>query len=370
MEIEITNDKNRMEEIGKQLFHEKEKIYTPKMVNYLRNAIMHAKGELSETEYQSLFYRSIYDYWVYGINVDEEFYYDFLNKEHEEKSTYMTNRWRIEYIDHLNKKEDKYILENKYEAYKRFSKYFKRDVVEINGPEDYGLFQEFVKNHPSFVVKPGGLALGIGVYKVDKDDYTNIQDLFRKILEDNNKSVDDYAWSYSKGVVLEEIIQQEETMASLHPYSINGVRITTVKLGDEIHVVHPWLKIGANQGFVTSAAFGTMDAGIDPETGIVDSEGYLESRQSHRIHPNTNVEILGFQVPRWEEAVSLAKELAMQLDTLHYVGWDLALTPNGWCLMEGNIYGDFMWQLYYDKGMKAEFEELIRWKSDKKFWWG
>ena len=51
------------------------------------------------------------------------------------------------------------------------------------------------------------------------------------------------------------------------------------------------------------------------------------------------------------------------------VGWDMVLTTNGWCIMEGNIYGDFMWQLFYDKGMRADFERLIGWKTNKQYWW-
>ena len=52
-----------------------------------------------------------------------------------------------------------------------------------------------------------------------------------------------------------------------------------------------------------------------------------------------------------------------------YVGWDLVLTPDGWCVMEGNYSGEFTFQLINGRGYKKEFEELIDWKYEKTFWW-
>ena len=57
------------------------------------------------------------------------------------------------------------------------------------------------------------------------------------------------------------------------------------------------------------------------------------------------------------------------MPTLGYVGWDFVLSKQGWCIMEGNYSGDFMWQMYRNRGMKKDFEDLIGWKLDKEFWW-
>ena len=131
----------------------------------------------------------------------------------------------------------------------------------------------------------------------------------------------------------------------------------------------PWLKIGRGGNFLTSAVFGTLDAGIDPKTGIIDTPGMNETGEVYEKHPDNGIDIIGFKVPKWKELLALAKECALKLPQFGYIGWDFVLSKKGWCIMEANYSGDFMWQLYRGKGMKKEFEDLIGWKLDKEFWW-
>ena len=369
MKLIVTENPTEMELYGKNIVDEKKDIYSRNVLNTIFHIVRQSMPLATEERIQSIVYRTIYDYWMYGVSTDEWLYFGFEGRTHEDKLSFMTNRWKSQYIDHLNKKEDRYILENKYEAFKRLRSYFRRDVIEIEDENEYPSFEMFVQKHPSFIVKPGGLALSIGVYKVDEGSYESLQTLFDKIIDDNRKCTSNYPWSYSNGVVLEELIRQDKAMSALHPYSVNSVRITTVRVDDVVHIVHPWLKVGTHKNFVVCAALGTFVACINAETGIVETDAWLESRKTYSVHPDTHIAIRGFQIPKWDEAMALAKELAMSLDTLNYVGWDLVLTPDGWCVMEGNVYGDFMWQLCYDRGMRSEFEDLISWKSDKTFWW-
>ena len=158
-------------------------------------------------------------------------------------------------------------------------------------------------------------------------------------------------------------------MAVFNPESINGVRLTTVRVNGKIHLYHPWLKIGCDGNFLTCAFYGTMLAGIDPETGIVETPGTKENGEKWIKHPNTHIDILGFKIPEWDALVPFAIKCAEKMPQMSYIGWDFALSKNGWCIMEGNYSGDFMWQVYYGKGMKKEFEDLIGWKLEKDFWW-
>jgi len=53
-------------------------------------------------------------------------------------------------------------------------------------------------------------------------------------------------------------------------------------------------------------------------------------------HPDTGIQIIGAQIPKWEELLALVEELVKIIPEQKYVGWDLALTTNGWCMIEGN----------------------------------
>lgn len=320
---------------------------------------------------EEVFYKAIYDYWAYGFAPGEQAQYRLLDKSHEEKMTYISMNGKFAYLSRLNKKADMHILEDKYEAYQLLRPYYKRDAIKIESDADYDVFLDFIEKHPEFVAKPVGLYCAIGVRKEKLADYPDAKALFNSLLN----SLGEYEtttnrWSKRHAVVLEELIIQDKDFAAIHPRSVNGVRITTVRIGDTVHIYYPWLKVGVTDNVVASAAQGGFDAGIDAITGMLDTDGFLEDGSAIEYHPTTNVKIKGFQIPKWDEAISMAKEVAMSLPrTINYVGWDFVLTPKGWIVMEGNFYGDPMWQMYYQKGMKDDFEKLINWKPEDKFWW-
>lgn len=368
MNLVITDNLAEMIEIGKRIVEEKADIYSPMMLNTIKEVVKsyNSGGGLSD---ENLLYKSVYDYWVYGNTCDEEFYYDFVHKNHNQKMEYMTFRMREKYCQHINRMEDAELFVDKYKTYQKFKEYYLRDVIQINSNDDYEEFLSFVKKHPSFVVKPKDMAFGVGVYLVKENDYNDYHTLFESIRKSGEKTKAETVWAKTDSLVLEEIIDQDDALARIHPYSVNGIRVPTIKIDNDVIIYHPWLKVGANRQFVTSAVFGTMDAGINADTGIVETNGFKENGENFEYHPDTGIRIKGLQIPKWQELVQIAKQLAGSLDSTNYIGWDFALTPKGWCVMEANFDGDFMWQLYYGKGMKREFEELIGWKYDKQFWW-
>ena len=171
-------------------------------------------------------------------------------------------------------------------------------------------------------------------------------------------------------MVLEELIVQDEALSRLHPYSVNPVRATAVRdKNGEIVLYHPRIKVGAKRSFLGSGAQNSFLMEIDPVTGMISSDGFQESGDVAAVHPDTHVVFKGYRIPRWQECVSFVRELMEKLPGYGYIGWDLALTPDGWCVVEGNYSGEFGSQMILGKGLRGEFEELIGWKYDKDFWW-
>ncbi len=367
--IPITDDKCMMVQIGKALFLDNSQIYNQRMMSIITQTIQANMPDASESERTNMMYQSIYDYWVYGTNVAEEFYFHFDKMSHDEKCQYITCRNQRLYIDHINQKEDAILLNDKYMAYQRLKSYYHREVIQLSSREDFSLFEGFITRHPVFVAKPAALGQAAGVHKVDSNEYPDKKKLFSDLLAEGTEICKGRAWRGSDAMVLEQLIDQADAMARLHPQSCNTVRITTLRIGEKIINYHPWIKIGASGHFVTSAAQGSLCAGIDAATGIIDTDGFDERGKRYEFHPQTNVKIQGFAIPFWSELIELATEVSQLFPTLKYIGWDFALTPNGWCILEGNYAGEFLWQLIYGKGMKTEFENIIGWKPKQQFWW-
>ena len=388
--VKITDDLNEKISIGKKIYETRTDIYNDYMTDYIRDRIDSDFKIISQRNAENgsgggtdllfggmnkeeLFYHSIYDYWVYGSTIEEEIYYSFYEKSHAEKNKFLTLRNRMMYLDYLNDTEAADRLENKYEAYCALKEYYLRDIIRIEKDDDYDKFRDFVAKHREFVVKPEEFGLAMGVHKVALSNDCNLEEEFKKILNEKNIDASEYHPMIRKResgkLVLEELIEQEDTMASLHPASINCLRCNTFRVGDKVHLFYPWIKIGKNNNFIASAQAGSVMAGIDAKTGIINTDGYDEHLGEYVCHPSTGVKLKGFQIPKWDELLSMIDKIGHAVPEVRFVGWDIALSKKGWCVIEANTYGEFVWQIVLQRGTKHELEDLIGWKPEKFFWW-
>ena len=376
--LKITDDFQEMKEIALRLIKDVKwrgikKFYTPLMLQKMRDELDHYMPDGTEEEKNAMIYRSIYDFWMYGATVDEEFYLQLKDMGDKEKRGYMVHHIRNAYVRHLNEsagpdKVEK--LEDKYRCYQRLKEFYLRDVIEVRDESDLNTFREFAKKHSSFVVKPADYAYGYGVHKLSMEEFDyDYKRALDSILSEGNAIHEKHPSKVAK-MVLEELIIQDESLAVLHPNSVNGIRVTAVRGKDgKIHVYHPWIKVGINGTFVASAALDGFDAEIDPVSGIVISDGAQENGHIYKVHPDSGITIKGFKIPKWKELLELVDALMNEMSEYGYIGWDLVLTPNGWCVMEANYSGEFTFQLINGRGYRDEFEKLIGWKYEKDFWW-
>ena len=372
--LKRTDDVNEMIAIGRMIAEEKKELYSPSMMKKMMHGVESHIPDASPQEKEDMVFRAIYDWWVYGSNVDEEFYLHLNEKTDAEKNEYMVDNLRVVYINRLNSgggKEIRQLLQDKYMLYQRLKPYYRRDMIEIgDGENDFEVFSTFAAKHPVFVVKPLDYYAGIGVHKVSMDMYGNDFRLAFDSILNEGAEINKLHPSRDRKMVLEELIIQDESLARLHPDSVNAIRATAVRdKSGKIHVYHPWIKVGMNGTFVASAVLNGFDAEVDAETGLVISDGYQESGKTYECQPDTGIRLKGFQIPRWNEMLVMVDELMERMPEYGYIGWDLVLTKDGWVVMEGNYNGDFMFQLINDRGYRREFEELIGWKLDKEYWW-
>lgn len=372
MNLVVTDNPSMIQDIAKQIVLEKKDYYTDDVLNSIRKVIVDRAPKSEDFDLEKELYKTIYYYWVYGCTAIEYYYLYFYRMSYDEIKEYVTMREKVIYRNHLNAMSDAHLLNNKWDTYNYFQEYFKRDVILLRNENDYNAFLSFIDKHNEFVVKPVDMGGGHGVHKVVLEKQTTVDEkrrIFNELLQESKDNRKKFLRGSEDALVLEEVIQQDQRMAAFNPNSVNAVRATTVKVGNNVHIYHPFFKIGRGGHFLTSAIFGTLDAEIDVDTGIVVTPGYTETNEIFNKHPDTNLDVLGFQIPRWDELVNTVKELALKLENINYVGWDMVLSPNGWVLMEGNFSGDFMWQLFEKRGCKKEFEDLIGWKLTKQFWW-
>ena len=375
MKLYASEDEAYQIRIGREIVDAYPEIYNPWIIQNIKQKLeARAKTRpdiAGGRSIEDIFAIATYDYWQYGIDTPEEFSHEQLGASHDKKCQYITCRNRFKYIDYLNKKEDMHLLRNKWHAYLLLKDAYRREVLLLESEQDFPTFEAFCQRHPTFVVKPVGLGLSLGVRKVevgDTDPHTLFDQLFIEIETENGH------WNSGteKGVLVEELIEQGEEMAMLHPASVNSVRMLTINLGDgDIRLWYPYVRIGVGGHFISSAATGSIVAGINAGTGVVYSTGFDKLGRITDVHPDTHFTIKGIKIPRWGQLCQKAIEMSKRLPTLRYIGWDFVYDKDGeWIVMEGNENGGISSsQLIHHRGMREEFEQLIGYHYTKDYWW-
>ena len=319
---------------------------------------------------EDMFAIATYDYWQYGIGTTEEFFNELLGASDKKKREYLTYRGRFLYIDYLNKKEDMHLLRNKWHAYQLLKDAYKREVLLLESEQDFPTFEAFCQRHPTFVVKPVGLGQSMGVRKVEVGN-ANLHTLFNQLFAEIETENGHWNSGTEKGVLVEELIEQGEEMAVLHPASVNSVRMYTINFGDgDIRMWYPCIRIGTGGNFIAAGAVGSILAGINIGTGVVDSPGADEFGRTILVHPDTHIPIKGIRIPRWRQFCQKAIEMAERVPTLRYVGWDFVYDKHKeWIVMEGNENAEFLTQIIYHVGEREEFEYFIGYHPTKEYWW-
>ena len=293
---------------------------------------------------------------VYDSMFKEYFFFNFRHKNFLERRKFVFNNKRQDYLYLLGEEEGQKILRDKYKTYIILKEFYKRDMIEIDSDKDFSVFESFVKKHSVFVKKPINLSFGKGISLVNSSDYKNMRTLFKELMKD-------------APVIIEEQIISDETMASLHPSSLNTVRIITYRdKHDNVYIHLPFIKIGRGGSFVDNGGAGGMFARVDEKTGVLITDAKDEMNIVYKNHPDTDIEIKGFQIPKWQEMVSLAKQAALAFDKTRYIGFDVALSKDkGPVIVEGNGKTQFLGQQITDEiGKKKSFEKLINYKKLKK----
>lgn len=214
------------------------------------------------------------------------------------------------------------IFKNKYDCYLKFKEFYCREIIKIENYSDKETFLDFVSRHERFIVKAIDKAEGNDIYIFNKND-ASVEELFEDILQIGT-------------CVIEELIEQDYRMGKFHPHSVNTIRFATFYSEGVFTEMFALLRMGCQGNHVDNAGAGGIVAAIDIETGFVKTIGYREDGTDYILHPDTNEKIVGFGIPRWSECRELVRKLAKICPEQKYVGWDLALTPSGWCMVEGN----------------------------------
>ncbi len=316
----------------------------------IHKSISRYMGEISDVEREKIFSDIVSMAKKYRFSAEEYFCYHFQEKSEDERKTFISDLNRIDFCEKLNKATNLPYFDDKMQSAQTFGRYYGRDVCGVKSNSDIDDLKAFLKKHPRFMFKPltGTCGQGISIMTISHNETEKIEQLIRENCS-----------SGKDGFIVEELIIQVPEMAQFHPSSLNTIRVATVKFDDGVEVIEAFFRTGRGGNIVDNAGAGGVFGTIDIETGIIDAAGD-EYGNLYEVHPDSGLPIKGFAIPRWEEAKAMAIELADIVKGNRYSGWDLALTENGWIMIEGNARGQFVWQMPRQKGWLSEANAILR----------
>lgn len=267
-----------------------------------------------------------------------------------QRETYVTRGVNNSLVARLNERDYRYIMEDKCVFNTVFSEFIGRDWIDVRTatPES---FAEFLRGKDFVFSKPVDATCGKGIEKLSRFDFSSAEEMFRHIRNTGNG-------------LCEEALIQDERMNALYPGSVNTYRIVTLLTDDGPHIVYTVLRCGSGGKFVDNLNSGGLTSPIDLDRGTVKYPACDKQGRVFETHPDTGTVFAGFALPYWEAAEAACLKAAKLAPKLRYVGWDVAVTPKGPVLIEGNHFpGHDVLQLpphVPDKvGMKTEFRKYI-----------
>ena len=224
------------------------------------------------------------------------------------------------------------LFDNKAEFNEKFDKFLKREWMVLDG-ENIDAFKSFVKDKSAVVVKPLDLSCGKGIEKVDITADLDIDAEYKR-LYDNKK------------LLIEEVVVQDDKMATLCSTSVNTIRLITILYNGKAHLVAGAVRMGREGNFVDNFDFGGYEANVgglaatlDTEKGEIATDPIDKHRNVYKQIPVLGTVAKGFKIPQWDEAVKLVNEAALVVPEVGYVGWDISISKDkGPLLIEGNTF--------------------------------
>jgi hypothetical protein len=238
-----------------------------------------------------------------------------------ERATWMTHPKGFRLNRTLNGMQARALLEDKPRFYRDFADLIRRDWLDLRTatPDEVAAFLD---RHARVLAKP---ADGFGGAGITAHDTAGIADAgaWRDELVGRGQTL------------VEEFLRQDERMAALYPESVNTVRLITYRdPQDTLHVIASVLRIG-NGSVIDNFAGGGMFTMLDDD-GVALYPAVDKNSNVFERHPVTGTEIRGFAVPQYDEVLRMIDDAARRLPTVPYVGWDIAITPEGPAIIEAN----------------------------------
>ncbi len=281
----------------------------------------------------------------YGMALTDYLTYKFYKRSGPERKQYIGTRTANKFYATVSPAAYKHRFSLKPNFLRDFAAYTGREYfVPENGSFDE--FLAFLQRHEAFMTKPFDGLGGEDVKKEYAKDITDPKAYYDRCI--------------AKRILLEELVVQHDGLNRLCPASVNTIRVMTYHNHGNPRVLWMGMRVGSGHSAVDNFSSGGMVIGIDREKGCLKGDAIDKAGTTYARHPFTDVVFDGFPIPCFAQIEQLVMEAARLEDKILVIGWDVAITPNGPVLVEGNRRPGFgLSQVLDDRGHMDIINEVL-----------
>lgn len=160
--------------------------------------------------------------------------------------------------------------------------------------------------------------------------------------------------------MIEECLKQHQGMVYGNT-SVNTIRAHSIIDRDGVvHLAKMLFRVGVGDSVVDNYAHGGCVYEVQIETGRIISPSLKKDGSEVYIHPQTDIFMLGQQIPNWEKVCEGVKQAHAMLPGCRFIGWDVAVTDDGIELIEGNHNPDYeLLEFFGSKGWWERIKSYI-----------
>lgn len=231
---------------------------------------------------------------------------------------------------------------------------YKSDVFKIETKNEFTAFIEKVfyeEKTEHLFCKPIDGGLGVNIFVIDKKNHREMADNLINLV-------------FSKSFIFQELILQHDVLKKVNQSSINSLRVVSYKNEkNEVEILSGFIRMGRKGAIVDNAHAGGIVVPFNKETGKLCAEGLQLIDNGGGVfykHPDTGIIFDNFQIPHYGQVKELVKE-ASSLFKFPFLGWDVAITPNGPVIVEVNHDFHLLLSDRMENGLKRipAFKKLV-----------
>lgn len=249
----------------------------------------------------------------------QEFEFSALRRQ--ERKTWITSGTANSIVLKYNQRQFRSQFSDKARFNTVFDPWLGRDWIDVREADTEEL-RRFLAGRDTVMAKAVSGMSGAGIQRIDVAGIGDIAGFHARLIADGQYLIESY-------------ITQHPDMAALNPESVNSLRVISFLDGSDVHVLETVLRMG-NGADVDNYGRGGMYTVLDEKTGVAHFGAFDRFAHTFTSHPLTGTPIVGFQVPRYPEVLTLVDTISRVVPEIPYVGWDIAIGDRGPLVIEGN----------------------------------